>query len=64
MAGPISFFDQVNTNFDRAAALTDHPRGILEQIKAINIVIHFTFPLKRDDGTIEVMQAWRARSSC
>ena len=63
MTSPISFFDQVNTNFDRAAALTDHPRGILEQIKAINSVIHFTFPLKRDDGTIEVMQAWRAEHS-
>jgi len=59
----ISFFDQVNTNFDRAAALTDHPCGILEQIKAINSVIHFTFPLKKDDGTIEVMQAWRAEHS-
>ncbi len=63
MAGPISFFDQVNKNFDRAAALTDHPHGILEQIKAINSVIHFTFPLKKDDGTIEVMQAWRAEHS-
>jgi glutamate dehydrogenase (NAD(P)+) len=63
MTSPISFFDQVNTNFDRAAALTDHPQGILEQIKAINSVIHFTFPLKRDDGTIEVMQAWRAEHS-
>ena len=63
MTSPISFFDQVNTNFDRAAALTDHPGGILEQIKAINSVIHFTFPLKRDDGTIEVMQAWRAEHS-
>jgi len=63
MTSPISFFDQVNTNFDRAAALTDHPYGILEQIKAVNSVIHFTFPLKRDDGTIEVMQAWRAEHS-
>jgi len=63
MTSPISFLDQVNKNFDRAAALTDHPRGILEQIKAINSVIHFTFPLKRDDGTIEVMHAWRAEHS-
>ena len=63
VASTISFFDQVNKNFDRAAALTDHPVGILEQIKAINSVIHFTFPLKKDDGTIEVMQAWRAEHS-
>jgi len=63
MTSPISFFEQVNTNFDRAAALTDFPSGLLNQIKAINSVIHFTFPLKRDDGCIEVMHAWRAEHS-
>jgi len=63
MTAPISFFEQVNINFDRAAALTDHPAGLLEQIKAINSVIHFTFPLKRDDGSIQVMHAWRAEHS-
>jgi len=63
MTSPISFFEQVNINFDRAAALTDHPPGLLEQIKAINSVIHFTFPLRRDDGSIEVMHAWRAEHS-
>ena len=63
MKNPISFFDQVNKNFDRAAALTDHPPGLLEQIKAINSVIHFSFPLKRDDGSIEVVHAWRAEHS-
>ena len=63
MTAPISFFDQVNTNFDRAAALTGHPPGLLEQIKAINSVIHFTFPLKRDNGSIEVVHAWRAEHS-
>ena len=63
MAQSISFFEQVNINFDRAAALTNHPPGLLEQIKAINSVIHFTFPLKRDDGRIEVVHAWRAEHS-
>ena len=63
MKSPISFFDQVNTNFDRAAALTDHPPGLLDQIKAINNVIHFTFPIKRDNGSIEVVHAWRAEHS-
>jgi glutamate dehydrogenase (NAD(P)+) len=60
---PISFFDQVNTNFDRAAALTDHSAGLLSQIKEINNVIHFTFPIKRDSGEIEVLHAWRAEHS-
>jgi len=59
----ISFFDQVNSNFDRAAALTDHSQGLLSQIKEINSVIHFTFPIKRDTGKIEVLHAWRAEHS-
>ena len=63
MSEPLKFFDQVNRNFDKAAAFTDHPRGILEQIKQINSVIHFTFPLKRDDGSVEVIHGWRAEHS-
>lgn len=63
MTDHISFFEQVTRNFDRAAALTDHPAGLLNQIKQINSVIHFTFPLKRDDGSIEVIHAWRAEHS-
>ncbi len=63
MSAPTSFFEQVNTNFDRAAALTDHPQGMLRQIKEINSVIHFTFPIKRDSGEIEVLHAWRAEHS-
>ena len=63
MKSPISFFDQVNSNFDRAAALTDHSVGLLSQIKEINNVIHFTFPIKRDSGEIQVLHAWRAEHS-
>ena len=63
MQSPISFFDQVNTNFNRAAALTDYSAGLLSQIKEINSVIHFTFPIKRDSGKIEVLHAWRAEHS-
>ncbi len=58
-----SFFDQVNRNFDRAAALTQHPPGILDQIRQVNSLIHFTFPLKRDSGDVEVVHAWRAEHS-
>ncbi len=63
MQSPISFFDQVNSNFNRAAALTDYSAGLLSQIKEINNVIHFTFPIKRDSGEIEVLHAWRAEHS-
>ena len=58
-----SFFEKVNTDFDRAARFTDYPRGLLEQIKICNSSCHFTFPLKRDDGTIATIHGWRAEHS-
>jgi glutamate dehydrogenase (NAD(P)+) len=63
MSEALGFFDQVNRNFDMAAEHTDHRPGILNQIKQINSVIHMTFPLKRDDGHIEVIHGWRAEHS-
>lgn len=54
------FFDQVNRNFDKAAAHTAHSDGLLRQIKACNNVFHTSFPLKRDDGSIDTIDAWRA----
>ncbi|HEX6898722.1 MAG TPA: Glu/Leu/Phe/Val dehydrogenase [Thermoanaerobaculia bacterium] len=59
----VSFFEQVNRNFDRAAAFTKLPAGLLETIKNCNSVYHFTFPLERDNGTTEVIHAWRAEHS-
>jgi glutamate dehydrogenase (NAD(P)+) len=59
----IPMFAQVNKYFDKAAAYTGHPPGLLDQIKACNSVFRISFPLKRDDGTIEVMHGWRAQHS-
>jgi len=59
----IKFFEQVNRNFDKAAPYTKHPQGLLEQIKICNSVYHMTFPLKKDDGSIETIHAWRAEHS-
>ena len=59
----IPFFEQVNRYFDKAASHLDYPPGLLEQIKACNSIYHMTFPLKRDDGTIEVVHGWRAEHS-
>lgn len=59
----ISFSEQVNRNFDKAAALTDHDPTLLSQIKECNSVYHMAFPLRRDNGTIEVIHAWRAEHS-
>lgn len=59
----ISFFNDVNKFFDKAAQFTEHDKGILDQIKACNSVYHFKYPLKRDDGSIETIQAWRVEHS-
>jgi glutamate dehydrogenase (NAD(P)+) len=63
MSSKTAFFDQVNQHFDRAAAFTKHDPTLLEQIKACNSVYHMVFPLERDNGTIEVVHAWRAEHS-
>lgn len=60
---PISFSEQVSRNFDRAAAHTKHDPTLLEQIKICNSVYRMAFPLRRDDGKIEVIHAWRAEHS-
>ena len=57
------FSNQVNHQFDRAAKFTKHDSTLLEQIKACNSVYYVSFPVRRDDGTIEVMHAWRAEHS-
>lgn len=63
MSKTISFFDEVNKTFDKAASLTRYPSGLLKQIKIVNSICHFTFPLKKDDGSIETIEAWRAEHS-
>ena len=56
-------FAQVSKYYDKAAAHLDYPPGLLSQIKACNSVYRMQFPLKRDDGTIEVINGWRAQHS-
>ena len=58
-----SFLDQVNRAFDHAAALTDHPPPLLAKIRACDSVYRMAFPIRRDDGAVEVVHAWRAEHS-
>jgi glutamate dehydrogenase (NAD(P)+) len=58
-----SFLDQVNRSFDRAAAFTPHDPTLLSNIKECKSLFYTSFPVKRDDGSIEVMHAWRAEHS-
>jgi len=58
-----SFFGAVGKSFDKAAKFTKWDPGILEQIKACNAVYRMRFPIKKDDGTIEVIEAYRVQHS-
>ena len=57
------FFESVTKSFDKAAKYTQWEQGILEQIKACNAVYRMKFPIRRDDGSIEVIEAYRAQHS-
>lgn len=57
------FFAQVNKAFDKAAKYSVYDKGLLDQIKICNNVYHITFPLERDDGSIEVIHGWRVEHS-
>jgi glutamate dehydrogenase (NAD(P)+) len=56
-------FDFVNQYFDRAAAGTPYPKGLLDVIKACNSIYRFSFPIRRPDGTFETITAWRVEHS-
>ena len=60
---PYSFFHSVERSFDKAAKFTKWDLGILEQIKACNSVYQMRFPIKRDNGSIEVIEAYRVQHS-
>ena len=57
-----SFFNTVESYFDRAAAFTNYPKGLLEQIKACNSVYSFQFPVRTSRG-LEVISGWRVQHS-
>ena len=57
-----TFFETVNLHFEKAAALTDCPRGLLEQIKGCNSVYAIQFPVRTERG-YEVISAWRVQHS-
>lgn len=58
-----SFFGAVEKSFNKAAAFTKWDKGILEQIKECNSVYQMKFPVKMDDGLIEVIEAYRVQHS-
>lgn len=57
-----SFFENVESYFDKAAALTSYPKGLLDQIKVCNSVYQMRFPFK-SGNRVEVIEAYRVQHS-
>ena len=60
---PYSFFQSVERSFDKAAVFTNWDPGILEQIKQCNSVYQMRFPIKRENGEIVTIEAYRVQHS-
>jgi len=58
----VSFLESVSSNFDRAAAHTGLPKGLLAQIKACNSVYQMQFPVKIGKD-YKVIEAYRVQHS-
>ena len=57
------FFESVNNYFDRAASFSKLDDGIIDQVRSCNSVYRMKFPVKKDDGGIVVVEAFRAEHS-
>jgi glutamate dehydrogenase (NAD(P)+) len=58
-----NLLENVNRSFDAAAAFGGYPPGLLEQIKTCNSVYRFHFPVRKEGGGFQVIEAWRAEHS-
>lgn len=57
-----SFYQSVLSSFDRAAALTEIPKGLLAQIRECNAVYQMKFPVKINNQ-FQVIEAYRVQHS-
>ena len=57
-----NFYLTVQKNFDKAAELTEHPKGLLSQIKACNSVYQMAFPV-RIGNQYQIIEAYRVQHS-
>jgi glutamate dehydrogenase (NAD(P)+) len=58
-----TFYENVLAFFDNAARYLDYPPGLLDQIKYCNGIYEFKFPIKHEDGSYEIVHAYRAEHS-
>jgi glutamate dehydrogenase (NAD(P)+) len=57
-----NFYESVQRNFDKAAAMTNIPKGLLDQIKVCNAVYQMRFPV-RMGNQYKVIEAYRVQHS-
>jgi len=57
------FLEMVKLFFDKAGTHIDIPKYYMDVIKNAKAVVRFNFPLVRDDGSIEVITAFRSQHS-
>jgi hypothetical protein len=57
------FLDMVKIFFDQAAAKTSIPPAYLHIFKNVRNILRVSFPIRRDDGTIESITGYRAQHS-
>lgn len=57
-----NFYESVQRNFDKAAAISKHPKGLLDQIKTCNAVYQMNFPVKIGKD-YQVIEAYRVQHS-
>lgn len=58
-----SLFDEVGGYVDAATNYIDIHPGLIEQIKQPNTILKLNFPLRRENGTYEVIEAYRIQHS-
>jgi len=62
MSKELSFYENVEKYFDKAAAYLEYDKGLLEQIRVCNSIYKMNFPVKVD-GKIQVIEAYRIQHS-
>mmetsp|Transcript_36394 Transcript_36394/g.26481 ORF Transcript_36394/g.26481 Transcript_36394/m.26481 type:complete len:148 (+) Transcript_36394:64-507(+) len=55
------FLEQVQLFFNKAASKTGIKPDVLEMIRTCDNIIRFAFPIKRDNGEIEMITCYRAQ---
>ena len=63
MPDQMGLLASVGRQFDAAAAHTDIAPGLLDQIRHTNSIYRMRFPIELDDGSIQVIEAYRAEHS-